>query len=68
MLRTHLNHVAAALAGHDAEPFHPDQIGPSVLTHIVYNPRRPRHMASIWNVDILDLLERVELGEIKAAL
>jgi hypothetical protein len=61
--RSHPDHVADALAGHDAEPLHPHQIGRGVQAEVFNDPSRPRHMPAVRHIQVFDLLERVELRE-----
>jgi hypothetical protein len=61
----HADQVATALASHDAEPFHPHEVGPRVRPHIVDDPIRPWHMTAVRNLEVLHLVEGVELGEVK---
>jgi hypothetical protein len=60
MLRAHLDHVAAALASHNAKPRHADEIGPCMLTDMLDDPRRPRNVTAIRYLEIPDLVERIK--------
>jgi hypothetical protein len=57
--RAHADEVAAALACRDAKPYHPHQVGPGVRADVVDNPGRPRHMPTVGNIEVLDLVEGI---------
>ena len=65
MLGPHADQIAAALAGHHAEPHHADQVRPRVRSNMIDHPGRPRHMPAVGDVEVFHLVEGIDFGEVE---
>ena len=65
MFRPHSDEITTALARHNAEFFHANEIRPGLLANISDSPCGPRNVPAVRNVEILHLVEGINLGEVE---